>query len=181
MGDTVQRPGLDLGGQAHALQLARPPDQQRPILSQALEHVSIGPEVGELGAAPPLGEQHAIEAREPICIDLPLQATGHLLLGLAAEFSGHDLACPFPDAMSDVVARDVKCLTIIGHTPNDDVGRITAEKVVINRDPVEPGAKVGLHLLHEITGGCAMIRELDTLLGRHDEAELVRRSSGPVP
>jgi len=44
---------------------------------------------------------------------------------------------------------------------------------VIDRDPVEPGAKVGLHPIHEIAGGRSMIWELDTLLGRHDEAELV--------
>jgi len=48
-----------------------------------------------------------------------------------------------------------------------------ASVVVIDRDPVEPGINVGLHVLHEITGGRSMIRELGTLFARHDEAELV--------
>ncbi len=165
--------GLNLGGQAHTLQFARPLDQQRPVLPQAFEHVPVRPQVGKLISAPLLGEQHAVEAREPICIDLPLEAPGHRLLGLAAEFSGHDLACPLPDAISDVIASDVEGLVIVGHAPNDDVSVRMAGVVVIDRDPVEAGAKVGLHLLHEIAGSRAMIRELHALLGRYDEAELV--------
>ena len=51
--------------------------------------------------------------------------------------------------------------------------------VVIDRNPVQPGAKVGLHLLHEIADGRAMIREFDTVLGRHDEAELMAIPTAP--
>src|ERR1700688_4821445 len=45
--------------------------------------------------------------------------------------------------------------------------------VVIDCDPVELGAEVGFHLLHQIAGGLARVGQLHPVLGRDDEAELV--------
>ena len=172
-------PGLDLGGQPHALQLARPLDQQRPVLPQAVEHVPVRTQVGELVAALLLGDQHTVQPGEAVGIDLPLQAARHLQLGLPAQLPGNDLACPLPDAMGDVVAGDVEGLAVVGDAPDDDVGVGMAGVVMIDRDPVELGAEVGFHLLHQIAGGGARIGQLDAVLGRHDEAELVAVLAAP--
>ncbi len=45
--------------------------------------------------------------------------------------------------------------------------------VVIDRDPVELGIEIAFHLLHQIAGGLAQIRQLYAFLGRNNEAELV--------
>ena len=137
------------------------------------QHVPVWPQVGELVAAALLGDQHAVQPREAIGIDLPLQATRNLLLGLPAELPGDDLARPLPDAVGDVVAGDVEGLAVVGHAADDDVGVGMAGVVVIDRDPIELRAEIGFHLLHQIARGGAGIGELDAVLGRHDEAELV--------
>lgn len=45
--------------------------------------------------------------------------------------------------------------------------------VMIDRDPVELRAKVGLHLPHQVAGEPAQVAHLDGILRRDDEAELV--------
>jgi len=45
--------------------------------------------------------------------------------------------------------------------------------VVIDGDPLEPRLQVGFHLRNQIAGGLAQVGQLDAVLGRDDEAELV--------
>ena len=52
--------------------------------------------------------------------------------------------------------------------------------VMIDRDPVELGPEVGLHLLHQVTGGLARIGQIHPFLGRDDETELVPVLAAPV-
>ena len=98
---------LDLGGEPHALQRARPLDQQRPVLPQRVEHVPVGAQVGELVATLLLDDQHAVEPREALGVDLPLQTAGYFLLGLAAQLQRDDLTRPLADTVGDIVAGDV--------------------------------------------------------------------------
>jgi hypothetical protein len=51
---------------------------------------------------------------------------------------------------------------------------------MIDRDPVELGPEVGLHLLHQITGGLTRVGQFHPFLGRDDEAELVAVMPAPV-
>ena len=44
---------------------------------------------------------------------------------------------------------------------------------VIDCDPVEPGAKVGLHVDEQFAGECPHIRHFDGVFGRDDEAEMM--------
>jgi hypothetical protein len=44
---------------------------------------------------------------------------------------------------------------------------------VVDRDPIEPGAKILLHLPHHVAGEAAQVREAITILRRDDEAKLV--------
>jgi hypothetical protein len=75
--------GLDLSRQPHALQLARPLDQEGSILTGRVAHVPVGAQVGEL---PPLlfGDQHPVEPGEAIGIHFPLKLLRDLQLGLPA-------------------------------------------------------------------------------------------------
>ncbi len=170
--------GVDLSRQPHALQLACPVDQQRAVLAERVEHVLVGAQVGELLASL-LRDQHPVEPGEAVGVHLALQALCHLLLGLAAQLQGDDLARPLANAMGDVVAGDVESLAVVGDAPNDDVGVRVSGVVVIDRDPVELGAEVGFHLLHQIAGGLARVGQLHPVLGRDDEAELVAILSAP--
>ena len=172
-------PRLNLARQAEALQFARSLDQQRPVLAQGLQHFLVGSEIGELAAARLLGDQHPVQAREAVGVHLPLQAAGDLLLGLPAQLQGDDLARPFPHPMGDVVAGDVERLAVVGDSSDDDVGVGMAGVVVIDRDPVELGVEVGLHLFHQIAAGLTKVRQLCALLRRNDEAELVAVLASP--
>ena len=143
--------GLDLGRQPHALQLARPLDQQRAILTEGVAHVLVGAQVGKL---PPLllGDQHPVEPGEAIGIHFPLKLLRYLQLGLPAQFPGNDLAGPFANAVGDIVAGDVEGLAVLGDAAQEDMGVRVAGVVVIDRDPVELGPEVGFHLLSSDRG-----------------------------
>src|SRR6202011_4925903 len=54
-----------------------------------------------------------------------------------------------------------------------DVGVGVAGVEMVDRDPVEPGAEVLLHLPHQVAGEGAQIRELVAILRSDDEAELM--------
>ena len=74
--------------------------------------------------------------------------------------------------MGDVVAGDVEGLAVVGHAPDDDVGVEDGRVVVIDRDPpslVPRSASICFIRSRVVVG----IGELDAVLGRHDEAELV--------
>ena len=164
--------GLDLGRQPHALQLARPLDQQRAVLAERVAHVPVGAQVGKLLPLL-LGDQHPVEPGEAVGIHFPLKLLRHLKLGLPAQFPGDDLAGALANAVGDIVAGDVEGLAVVGDAANDDVGVGMAGVVVVDRDPVELGPEVGLHLLHQIAGGLARVGQLRAILGRDDEAELM--------
>ena len=171
--------GLDLCGESHALQLARPLDQQRAVLAERVEHVLIGAQVGEV-LPPLLRDQHPVEPGEAVGVDLPLQAPCHLLLGLAAQLQGDDLAGPLANAVGDIVAGDVEGLAVLGDAAHQDMGVWVSGVVVIDRDPVELRPQVGFHLLHQIARGLARVGQLHPVLGRDDEAELMAILAAPV-
>jgi hypothetical protein len=52
--------------------------------------------------------------------------------------------------------------------------------VVIDRDLLELGPEVGLHLLHQIAGGQAQVGQFHAVFGRDDETELVAVLAAPV-
>ena len=165
-------PGLDLSRQPHALELARPLDQQGAVLTERVAHVLVGPQVGELLCLL-LGDQHPVEPGEAIGIHLPLKLLRYLQLGLPAQFQRHDLAGALANPVGDVVAGDVEGLAVLGDAAHDDVGVGMAGVVMVDRDPVEFRPKVGFHLLHQIAGGLARVGQLHAVLGRDDEAKLM--------
>ena len=171
---------LHLGRQPHALQPAGAGDQQRPVPPRRLQHVLVGAQIGECVARLLFGDQHTVQAGEALGVHLALKLAAHLLLGLPAQLQRDDLAGPFADAVGDVVAGDVEYLPVVGDAAQQDVGVRVAGVVVIDRDPVEPGAEVRLHRLHQVAGGLPQVGQLYAFLGGDDEAELVAVVAAPV-
>ena len=98
-----------------------------------------------------------VEPGETVGVHLPLEALGRVLFALTPQLQGDDLAGPLADAMGDIVAGDVEGLAVLGDAAKEDVGVGMAGVVVIDRDPVELGPEIGLHLLHQIAGGLARV------------------------
>lgn len=92
-------------------------------------------------------------------------------MGLAAKLQRDDLAGPFAEAGNSIVLGDVAHLAVVGHPAQQDVG-IRKAGVVIDRDPVEPVAQVGVHLVHQTARGLPQVGQHHPLLGGDDQAEL---------
>ena len=82
--------------------------------------------------------------------------------------------------MGDVVVVDVEDAAVIHDAAHQDMGVRVSGVVVIDRDPVELGAEIGLHRLHQVAGGLPQVSQLDAFLGGHDESELVAVVAAPV-
>ena len=115
----------------------------------------------------------AVEPGEAVLLHLLAELLLHLPFGLGAEFQGDDLGGPRPDAVGDVVAGDVENLPVLGDPADHDMGMGMAGVVVIDRDPVQPGLQVVLHLVHEGAGEVPQVPQLRPVLGRDDQAELM--------
>jgi hypothetical protein len=75
--------------------------------------------------------------------------------------------------MGNVVAGNVQNLSVVGDTPDDDMGVGVAGIVVIDRDPIQSSSEVTFELSHQVAGEAAQVAHLDGILRRHDEAELM--------
>ena len=95
------------------------------------------------------------------------------MLALVPELPGDQLARPMTDAMGDVVAGDVENPAVIDDAAHDDVGMRMAGVVMVDRDPVEPGAEIHFHLTHEIAGEAAQVAHVGRILRCDDETKLV--------
>jgi hypothetical protein len=104
-----------------------------------------------------LGDQHPVEPREAVGVHFPLKLLRHLQLALPAQFPGHDLAGPFANAVSDIVAGDVEGFAVLRDATHEDMGVRVSGVVVIDRDPVELGSEVRFRLLHQGARGGAQI------------------------
>lgn len=58
----------------------------------------------------------------------------------------------------------------------DDVAVGMAGVVVVDRDPIEPGAEVALHLPHQVAGDAAEVGDVGGILGR--DGVIVERAKG---
>lgn len=120
-------------------------------------HVLVGAKVGKLIVRQLLGDQHSVEPGEAFCIHFAFKLAIDLLLGLAAQLQRDDLAGALTDAMRDVIPGNVEPFAVLCDTAHQNMGVRVAGVVVIDRDPVELGAKVRFHLGHQIAGGLAKV------------------------
>jgi hypothetical protein len=149
-------------------------------LPHGLGHILVGAKIGKLVARVLLGDQHPVEPGEALSIHLAFKLAVDLLFRLAAQLQRDDLAGPFEDTVGDVIPGDVEPFALIGHAAHQNMGVRMAGVVVIDRDPVEPCAKVRFHLGHQIAGSLAKVGQLHAFLGGDDEAELVAVLAAPV-
>lgn len=117
-----------------------------------------------------------VEPGQPLFADLEPQLLLDLPFALRPELQRHELGGPRPDAMGDVVAGDVEDLAVVGNAPKHHVSVGMPGVVMVDRDPVELGLEVLLHLRHQPAGEVAQVAHVGGVLGRDDEAELGRSS-----
>lgn len=73
-------------------------------------------------------------------------------VGFRPQFQGHPLLGAQPHAIGNVVLGNNEVLARPVLAPDDDMTVRTASVEIIDRDPIEPGSKVILHLAHDIAG-----------------------------
>ncbi len=75
--------------------------------------------------------------------------------------------------MADVVAGDDEIGALIGNAAHEQMDVRIVGVPVIDRDPIEPRAQVGLHLPHDVARVFAQVGQFSRVLGRHDDPEMV--------
>ena len=85
-----------------------------------------------------------------------------------------------PHTVADVVARHDQVLALVVAAADDDVGVGVAGVEMVDGDPVELGVEVALHLGEQVADEGLEVGEPGAVLGRDDEAELVRVLLRPV-
>ena len=75
--------------------------------------------------------------------------------------------------MGNVVARDDEIAAALVLSPHDDVAVRVAGVVVVDGNPIEPGAEILLDLAHQAADEALQLVILGAILGRDDEAELM--------
>ena len=122
----------------------------------------------------------AIEQREALLHHLPGQLGDALDLGLGAQLQRHQVLRARADAVADVVACHHQVLAAIVPTAHDHMGVGMAGVEMIDGDPIQLGAEIALHLLHEIADDGLQVCQPFAVLGGHDEAELMRVMLGAL-
>src|SRR5882757_8375896 len=157
-------------GKPHSFQLAKPRQPQRAVGDAARIGRRV-PEIHETLAG--LGDQRPIDASEAILIDLGRELAPLLDLGDRTEFERHQFACPFANAMGDVIAVDDQILVQLISAVDDDMNMGMAGIKMVHRDPIELRSQVTFAFAHEVAGEAREITEAHTVLRRDDDAKLV--------
>ena len=152
-------PGLSFSGEAIALQPLHPSGHQRAAFPDEIACTFARSEVDRALVAL-LGQQHPVEPGQPLGVHLAPELGLELDLALVTQFQGDQFARPEADAVGNIVARNIEDLAVVGDTPDQDVGMRVAGVVVIDRNPVEPGRHIDLHLAHQRAGKSAQVRHL---------------------
>ena len=126
------------------------------------------------------GEQRTVEAGEALLLDLARQLLQALQLALRTELQRHQGLGAGAHTVPDVVARNDEVAPLVVAAADHDVGVGVAGVEVVDRDPVELGVEVLLHLPHQVADEGLEVLEAAAVLRRDDEAELVRVAFGAV-
>ncbi|KMZ13524.1 VirD2 components relaxase [Candidatus Burkholderia humilis] len=117
--------------------------------------------------------QRAIQARPTLLLDLASQCLLDLQLRARPQPFRRQFGGPMAEAIGNIVARDDEVAADIVTAPHDDVRVGIVGVPVIDRHPLQPGSQIGFHPRHEVTGVGPQIVQRGTVLGRHDEAEMM--------
>jgi hypothetical protein len=163
---------LGLLGQAIALQGLQAANAQRPI-EVPMDLAGLGPRVQHPLLRLRLCQHGPIDAGEALGRDLGLELGPQLPIKLWAKLERRPFLGAQPNAVGDVVLRDDEVLPPVVAPANEDVAVGVTGVEVVDRNPIELGAEILLHLPHHIAGEGTQVREPITVLRSDDEAKLM--------
>ena len=161
--------GLGFRRQAHALQALQAAHQQQALALQLGVVEAFNLDQAGHGFA----LQGAVEACPSLLLHLAGQRALDLQLGARPQPFGRQFHGPLAHAAGDVLLRDDEILAGVVLAAQHDVRVRVVGVPVIDRHPIETGAQVSLHSLHQVAGVGAQVFKMPRILGRDDEAELV--------
>lgn len=108
-----------------------------------------------------------------IGIHLPLDRLVDVVISAWPEFQRHQILGTSTHSFADIITGDHQVGTVLRNAPDDNVQMRVCGVPVIDGDPVEFRAEIGLHLPHQIPRESPQIRHLRCVLRRDNKAEMV--------
>ena len=134
----------DLVGKSHAFELGGPADEM--LVRRIADAIRIGPQIDHPAKLIADRAQAAVEAGPAVYFDFAAQGPIDVLLGACAQFDGYALLGAGAHSLADVAAIDHQIAAIVRLAAHQDVDVRIVGVPVIDRDPVEPRAKVFFHV-----------------------------------
>jgi hypothetical protein len=125
-----------------------------------------------------MAQEGAVDVREAFLLNFIRELGSSLQLCLGPEFKGDERLRPSTQAVANVVSGDDKVFAVLVSAANDDVAVGMPGIEVIYGNPIELRSQVLLHVAHEVPDNRLEIPQSGTVLGRHNEAELMGVSFG---
>ena len=97
----------------------------------------------------------------------------HLMFGLRPELGKRQVLRARAEIVADIVAGDDEIGAGVGDAAHEQMDVRIVGVPVIDRDPIERRAQVGLHLPHEVARVFAQVGQLGGVFGRYDDPEMV--------
>ena len=119
-------------------------------------------------------QQRAVETGEAFLGDLVGELAQALQIALGTKLHGDKSLRPGAYAMTDIAAGHDEVLAPVVAAANDNVRMGMAGIEMIDRDPIEFAVEVAFHLQHQVADERLEISEAGAVVGRDDEAELMR-------
>ena len=146
----------------------------RPIRSVC--SAGLGSACGGQGQHAILGaqQQRAVEAGQAFLADLVVQFAQPFEFALGTQLQGDQALRPGAHAVADIAAGHDEILALIVAAANDHVGVGMTGVEMIDGDPIELAVEIAFHLPHQIADEGLQVGEAGAVVGRDDEAELMR-------
>jgi hypothetical protein len=150
---------------------ALPSSSRRSFGSSALVGLGLRsatpPDASEMSRSP------RVETGPALGINLAFKTRVNLMFATWPELEGDAVSRPVREAAADVFAADDEVLTIIRATTKENIDVGIVRIPVIDRDPVEPGAEIGLDVAHQLARERPQVTERGSVFWRDDELEMV--------
>lgn len=159
--------------QPHPLKLAQTPHSDRLVEGVAPrgadEHVRIR-----------FAQQRPIDTGQPFLLDFGAQPCPDRVGGARAKIEVDQFGGALSHTLGHIFAGDDQILVAIVLPPHDDTAVRVAGVEVIDRDPIQPGAEILFHSLHQPSRQRLQIIIFGAILRRDDETELVAIARLPI-
>jgi hypothetical protein len=112
--------------------------------------------------------ERAIDLGPLLALDDLSAREQNFMLKSRPELPFEEFFAQLSDAVAHVIAIERECAAILSHAPDKQVDMLVVGVVVIDRDPLKPGAKIPLHPGHQVAYVLPQI-DLLRVFGRDDE------------